>query len=57
LYFDRIVEYIVGIISQKIEDENLKLEKTESASEKQAISKEIEELERLATIYGQMMQE
>jgi aminopeptidase N len=57
LYFDRIVEYIVGIISQKIEDENLKLEKTESASEKQAISKEIEELERLSTIYGQMMQE
>jgi hypothetical protein len=33
------------------------LEQTESASEKQVISKEIEELERLYTIYGQMAQE
>jgi hypothetical protein len=47
----------LDIISQKIEAENQKLEQTESASEKQVISKEIEELERLYTIYGQMAQE
>jgi hypothetical protein len=57
MYFSRIVEYTMDIISQKIEAENKKLEQTESASEKQAISKEIEELERLYTIYGQMVQE
>jgi aminopeptidase N len=57
MYFSRIVEYTLDIISQKIEAENQKLEQTESASEKQVISKEIEELERLYTIYGQMAQE
>ena len=57
MYFSRIVEYTMDIISQKIEAENQKLEQTESASEKQVISKEIEELERLYTIYGQMAQE
>jgi aminopeptidase N len=57
MYFSRIVEYTMDIISQKIEAENQKLEQTESASEKQAISKEIEELERLYTIYSQMAQE
>lgn len=57
MYFSRIVDYIMDIILQKIEVENQKLEQTESASEKQVISKEIEELERLYTIYSQMVQE
>jgi len=57
MYFSRIVDYTMDIISQKVEAENQKLEQTESASEKQAISKEIEELERLYTIYSQMVQE
>jgi len=57
MYFDRIVSYSIEIISQKIQAENQKLEQTENAGEKLAISKEIEELERLYTIYGQLSQE
>jgi aminopeptidase N len=57
MYFDRIVSYSIEIISQKIQAENQKLEQPENAGEKLAISKEIEELERLYTIYGQLSQE
>jgi aminopeptidase N len=57
MYFGRIVEYTMDIISQKIEAEKKKLEQAESGVDKQSISKEIEALERLYTIYEQMSQE
>jgi len=57
MYFSRIVEYTMDIISQKIEAENQKLEEAESGIDKQEISSEIENLERLYNIYSQMVQE
>jgi aminopeptidase N len=57
MYFGQIATYMSNIIMSKIEKENENMEQTSDAKEKQEIGAEIAELERLLTVYDQLIQE
>jgi aminopeptidase N len=57
LYYGQIINYIVNIIATKTEAETQKLDSAENESEKERINSEIRELERLTSVYEQLMGE
>ena len=57
MYYSQIAQYMYNIIASKIESETQKIEETNDTSEKQKFSTEKAELERLLTIYEQLIEE